>query len=313
MRRVLAVDGGQSTIRVLPPGTDVALEVAGVSHIDGDSVRGVATAIGEAWQRAGAPAVDRAMLGLTTAPTTDEARDRLCAMVAEVTGTPEVWLSDDAVTAHAGALSLGWGVSVTVGTGVACLVVPRGEDAALPRILGGHGFLLGDEGGATWIGREGIRSALRAWDGRGPSTALGPAVEARFGPLDGLADRIHRDARPIDTIARFAPEVLAIADAGDPVAGAIADAAVDELTVLIAAAVAAAGDDRAEVPVALGGRLVTPGASLRIRLDRAITTRLPATTVRSADASPLVGARLLGESTDPGPYAPLVYRWSSAA
>ena len=56
------------------------------------------------------------------------------------------------MTSHAGALSLGWGVSLVAGTGVACLAVPaEGE----PRIVGGHGYLLGDEGGAFWIGREG--------------------------------------------------------------------------------------------------------------------------------------------------------------
>ncbi|MBX3029744.1 MAG: ATPase [Chloroflexi bacterium] len=312
MRRVLAVDGGQSTIRVLSPGATEPVEVPGVGHLEGDSVVGVVTAIETAWRRAGAPTVDRAMLGLTTAPTTDADRDRLCGTVGTATGASDVWLADDSVTAHAGALSLGWGVSVTVGTGVACLVAPRGGDQ--PRILGGHGVLLGDEGGATWIGREAIRAALRAWDGRGPATALGPAVMARFGPLDGLADRIHRGERAVDTIARFAPEVLTIADSGDAVADAIVDAAVEELTLLIAAAVAAAVDvDPAGVPVALGGRLMTPGAPLRLRLDRALATRLPATPVRSADASPLMGARLLGGSDDPGRYTPLVYRWSSAA
>ena len=66
-----------------------------------------------------------------------------------------------------GALSLGWGVSVVAGTGVACLTVPA-DGAA--RIVGGHGYLIGDEGGAFWIGREGIRAALRAMDGRGAST-----------------------------------------------------------------------------------------------------------------------------------------------
>ncbi len=311
MRRVLAVDGGQSAIRVLVPGMEKAIEVAGVSHLDGDGVALVADAVGRAWQDAGAPAIDRAMLGLTTAPTTDAARDRLCDLVAVATGASEVWLADDAVTAHAGALSLGPGVSVTVGTGVACLVVPLDETA--PRLLGGHGFLLGDEGGATWIGREAIRAALRAWDGRGPATALEAAVTQRFGPLEGLADRIHRADRPIDDIARFAPVALAVAETGDAVAAGIVAMAVDELTLLITSAVAAAHSGPLDVPVALGGRLMTPGDPLRTRLERDVAMRLPTARVRSADSRPLMGARRLGGSVDPGPYAPLVYRWGRVA
>lgn len=37
--------------------------------------------------------------------------------IAEAIGAAEAWLADDAVTTHAGALSLGSGVSVTAGTG----------------------------------------------------------------------------------------------------------------------------------------------------------------------------------------------------
>ena len=44
------------------------------------------------------------------------------ARVGEAIGAAEVWVCDDAVTSHAGALSLRWGVSLTAGTGVACLV-----------------------------------------------------------------------------------------------------------------------------------------------------------------------------------------------
>ncbi|MFN8520937.1 MAG: hypothetical protein U0667_16440 [Chloroflexota bacterium] len=55
---------------------------------------------------------------------------RLCRHVNRVIGASDVWLADDTVTCHAGSLSLGWGVSITAGTGVACLVVPEGGRAA---------------------------------------------------------------------------------------------------------------------------------------------------------------------------------------
>src|SRR5689334_18804531 len=159
MGRVLGVDGGQSAIRLRHADTGRVIEVDGVSRLEGDTVDAVVRAVADGWARLGAPVTDRVVLGLTTAPTDTPSRDRLCAGVARATDASEVWLADDAVTTHAGALSGSWGVSVTVGTGVACLAVPRAGD---PCIIGGHGYLLGDEGGGFWIGREGLRAVLRA-------------------------------------------------------------------------------------------------------------------------------------------------------
>ena len=167
--RVLGVDGGQSGIRLRHSAEDRVTEVEGVSRGEGDVVAAVADAVAQGWRRGGYGAVDRVVLGLTTAPSDPDEADRLATMVAAATGAPEVWVADDAVTSHAGALSMGPGVSVVAGTGVACLALPRERE---PRIIGGHGFLLGDEGGGFWIGSRGLNAVLRAADGRGEPTAL---------------------------------------------------------------------------------------------------------------------------------------------
>ena len=308
MRQVLAIDGGQSAIRICHSSAADTVEVDGVSRLEGDTIGAVAAAVAEGWRRVGAPAAERAVLGLTTAPTDEPSRRRLCEAVAAMVQVPEVWLADDAVTAHAGALSSAWGSSVTVGTGVACLAMPQEGDA---RIIGGHGYLLGDEGGAYWIGREGIRAVLRALDRRGPETTLVEPAKRHFEGLEDLGDRLHSSERPVNTIARFAPAVMAAAADGDGVAFAIVEAAADELLVLVRSATQdmAPGDDR--VTVALGGRLLRPGL-LRDRLDEAIARELPAAASRSADGSPLDGALLLGQGEDPGRYRGLVYVWQSA-
>jgi glucosamine kinase len=176
-----------------------------------------------------------------------------------------------------------------------------------PRIIGGHGFLLGDEGGAFWIGREGLRAVLRAADGRGPSTALAGPASSRFDGLHDLGARLHAADRPVDSIARFAPDVLVEAEAGDAVASALVESAVDELVGLVESASAAVGDESA-VPVALGGRLLSEGP-LRRRLADALARRVPAADVRTADGSPLDGAMLLGAGEGPGRYAALVHVW----
>jgi N-acetylmuramic acid 6-phosphate etherase len=87
-----------------------------------------------------------------------------------------VAVTSDAVIAHAGALNGQPGVVLVVGTGVNALAIDA--DGAL-RSADGWGPWLGDEGGGAWIGAAGLRAALRAHDGRGPSTALLDAARER--------------------------------------------------------------------------------------------------------------------------------------
>jgi len=315
--RVLGVDGGQSGIRLRHSAGARIVEVVGVSRQEGDTVATVADAINRGWRDATFEPADRVVLGLTTAPTEPAECDRLCGLVGETTGATEVWVADDAVTSHAGALSLGWGVSLVAGTGVACLAVPESGE---PRIVGGHGFLLGDEGGAFWIGRQGVRAALRSGDGRGAPTSLTGAAERRFGALADLHVRLHDAQRPVNTIARFAPDVLAEAAAGDEVAGGILNEAAQELVLLARAGAAWAGRERAgaadrsgPVPFALGGRLLEPGSELRQRLDHLLAGESIDIAVRSADASPLDGALKLGLSGDASAYHGLVHLWTEGA
>jgi N-acetylglucosamine kinase-like BadF-type ATPase len=302
---VLAVDGGGSAIRIGADSTS-SVEVDPVAR-GGDAIEAVAAAIADGWRRLGSPPVDRAVLGLTTAPTDPADADRLAGLVANAIATREVWLADDAVTTHAGALSLGWGVSVTAGTGVACLAMPA---TGLPRIVGGYGFLLGDEGGAFWIGREALRAVLHARDGRAAPSGLEEAARARFGKLDDVHVRLHDDRAAAKTIAQFAQDVLEAAGSGLAAATAIVDEAADELCLLVVAAATHAGatpDVRA--PLALGGRLLEAGTSLRQSVEEKIAAAAVPVVPETARGVPLDGARLLGRESDPGRYASLVHVW----
>jgi glucosamine kinase len=304
---VLGVDGGQSGIRLRHSLGDRVVEIEGVSRLEGDTIAAVADAVAEGWRRGSFHRADLVVLGLTTAPADAGGCDRLCRLVGSATGAPQVWLADDAVTSHAGALSLGWGVSVVAGTGVACLAVP---EHGRPKIIGGHGYLLGDEGGGFWIGRRGLRAVLRSADGRGPHTALSGPAQRRFGALDDLPIRLHAADRPVNTIAQFAPDVLEAAAAGDAAASDIVGEAAQELLLVARTGAAWAGDRAVTVPLALGGRLLQPGTELRRRLlDLLARARLPIAP-RSADASALDGAVRLGLAGDPHAYAGLVHTWS---
>jgi len=160
-----------------------------------------------------------------------------------------VAVTSDAVIAHAGALDGAPGVVLIAGTGVVALAI--GADGTL-RTADGWGPWLGDEGGGAWIGAAGLRAALRAHDGRGPSTTLLDAARARFGAPETWPAQLTDAA----AVASFAPDVLAAE--GDAAAMAIVSAAAEAL----AATVRAAGDG----PVAMVGGLAGVEA-LRERLD----------------------------------------------
>ena len=316
MTAVLAVDGGQSGIRLRHSVGPQVVEAVGVSG-GGDSVAAVAEAIAIAWRSSGFPPVVRVVLGLTTAPVEPGEADRLCVLVAASTHSPEVWLADDTVTSHAGALTGAPGASLVVGTGVACLAVPKHGDA---RRFDGHGYLLGDEGAAFWIGRRALSDVLRDHDRSRTSTphalsALTTRAAARYGDLDGLAIRLHDSVAPVNEIAQFARDVQDAAGDGDDTAGDILDDAAARLFETAMAAVdylAAADQPDSTVSLALGGRMLEAGSPLRARLD-ALLAGKPDIVPRSADAEPIDGALLLGSADSPGRYRELTHLWKDGA
>ena len=85
----------------------------------------------------------------------------------------------------------------------------NGESSAR---AGGHGFLLGDEGSAYWIGRAAVRAALRFQDQMGGSEAIHRAViQAAGRSLDALIGDICTHPAERDRLTALAPAVTALA------------------------------------------------------------------------------------------------------
>ena len=299
---VLAVDGGQSTVRVRHSSGAMG-EARGVSWGGADTVTATAEAIVSAWHAAGSPAASVAVLGLTTVPEDAAECDRLTGLVAEALGSDRVLVCDDGITAHAGALGGAWGVVLTIGTGVACVARAREGRTTL---IGGHGYLLGDEGGGFWIGRAGIVAALRGAEGRGIPTELTSVAAATFGDLRTAHIRIHADPRAVDAIAQFAPAVIASARAGDAAARGIVDEALAELTDSARAGWAAAGSESA-TPLAIVGRM---GDRLRPQLDEALAVLGDLIDVREPVGDALDGALRLAEPETAAAYGNAVHTWT---
>ena len=196
----------------------------------------------------------------------------------------EVAVASDVVTAHAGALEGGAGTLLIAGTGAAAL----GVDDDGVRLIDGWGPDLGDFGGGSWIGREGIRATLRARDGLAGWSELNRMVRDHIAPAPDAIAWLAADIPVARQLATVAPLVLDAAVAGDAVAIGIAAQAVRLLT---ASAVAASA-----VPhlVIHGG--LTDHDWFRAELESFLTSAEREIVSAAGDA--LDGAALLARRTD---------------
>lgn len=154
--------------------------------------------------------------------------------------------ADDATIAQLGAFAGGPGIVVIAGTGsVAVGWVGSGRVTR----IGGHGFLLGDEGSSYWIGREAIVSALRSRDGTGPTNGLPALVEQASGTrLEELVIRVHSDTTDRTMVSKVAKK---LATATDPALRQILAAAAEHLIAMARSLRSTLGD----LPVAMVGEV----------------------------------------------------------
>jgi N-acetylglucosamine kinase-like BadF-type ATPase len=139
---------------------------------------------------------------------------------------------NDATIALRAEVPAGVGIGVICGSGTNVV----GFNAAGERVqIGGFGFAFGDSAGANHIGTFAMRHAWRAVDGRGPATALVPAIERFFG-VATLADVIENLYAGSIPWGRLAPLVFAVAEAGDGVARSILIEVGEELALAAGAA-----------------------------------------------------------------------------
>ena len=246
-RTVLVADIGKTTTRLAVWTNGVAFEPALAPGIAGLAADGGTAAAAERLQdcfdRISPRGYDAIAIGVAGAIAAPHAADELAHLLAARWKAPTC-VTSDVVTAHLGALSGGAGTILVAGTGaVAWSISDTGEH----RLADGRGPELGDLGSGYWIGRAGMRAALRALEGAGAATALAALWRSRQESIPD-ASASPGDADAIARVAGFARTVLESAAAGDVVAGEIVTLAIDEL---VATAVSAS---EPEDPVAtLGG------------------------------------------------------------
>jgi glucosamine kinase len=221
--RLLGIDAGGSGTRV------IMLERGQVTVLpDGPPMNALLTPglteyLGPIISAAGATAAGIGLPGVRLAGQADQIGQAL----ARRAGHP-VHVTGDPDAARCGAFLGAPGIVVIAGTGSVAL----GWDGERFARAGGHGFLLGDEGSAYWIGREAVRAALRFEEQAGGSELLHRTViQATGSGLDALISEVNKHPADRGRLAVLAPAVTAIAG-HDPEAQRIIRCAAGHLAAL---------------------------------------------------------------------------------
>jgi len=251
-------------------------------------------AIGQALSRTenvSRPAIAAACLGLAGGTGNQE----LIRQAAARLGIGEqIIVVSDVVIAFWGAITKGFGVVVVAGTGSCAYGVGlQGQTAR----AGGWGYLAGDEGSGYDVGRAGMRAALRAYDGRGPSTTLvgrlleffhvetvSRVIPALYHPADG-------DSKTF--VSAFAPLVVQAALEGDTVSQEILQDAGRELGLSAVAVARQLGLCDREFELGLVGGVFQAGDLIIAPLRDLVLQVAPKANVFISHRPPALGAARL--------------------
>lgn len=246
---MLALDAGQTGIkvRVRQGGGSEDILLPGIRTAE-PLLPQLAAAAREAFDRTGvrATAVAAGVSGLTSR----EADASALLTLLDGSSVREVALAHDSTTSFLGAMSDARGAVVAAGGGVVTLAVGRTEVARVD----GWGYLMGDAGSGFWIGREALAAVMRAYDGRGPETALRDVAQQHWPDLSEAYIDLQSSDDRVSTVASFAAQVARLASAGDEVARDISVRAGRELAHSVEAALGRVLDEGEPADVcAIGG------------------------------------------------------------
>jgi len=199
---------------------------------------------------------------------------------------------NDMLCSWAGSLACADGISVIAGTGS----MAYGEYFGRTARAGGWGELIGDEGSAYWIAREGMNLFSRMSDGRTPRGPLYDLVRTRFNlavDLDLCAHVYGEGAGARSAFAGFAPVVHDAAQAGDTAAAEIFHRGAYELVQCVRAVRRSLQvPDDVVLPVSNTGGVFQNGGLMLDAFRAALSTARPPFVYREPQYQPDIGAAL---------------------
>jgi N-acetylglucosamine kinase-like BadF-type ATPase len=300
-RLVLGVDGGNSKTDalLLDESRCVVASVRGptVSHQAVGMAEGMArlkALVDELRTAAGvgsAAIPAAAVLALAGADYPSDER-RLRAAIAPLGLATRVDVINDTWAGLRAGTDRGWGIVLICGSGTnAAGLAPDGRRWRFPAV----GEIAGDWGGGGDIGMEGLRAAVRAWDGRGPSTTLKERIPEAAGlrRVESLV-RVLYEGRTSLRVRSFAPVVFRAAMDGDAVARGVIDRQADELAAMAQAIARRLRLTRSDPDVVLAGAVFeTDDAAFFARLETGVRRAIPRARLVRCSRPPAHGAALL--------------------
>lgn len=294
MTLVIGIDGGGSTIRAAVVRDDLTILGDYTGGTANPSVIGreaaanlIQTAVRAAIQNAKVTAdqIDSVSIGVAGA-SNEHSEQWLRDVLAPVLPSSHMVPSSDLEIALVGARGERRGVLLLAGTGSAAYGV---NDAGESVLVGGWGYLLGDEGSGYWLGMQALIAVTHEAD-RGIASAFTRSLLSTLGleqPRD-LVGWLYRSASPRNReIAALAPIILQAAEANDSQAITMVDEAAVRLAAL---ATTAAQRLHLETPsfAYAGGLLENENI-----LSRQLCQRLNLTKFPQRLYPPVIGAALL--------------------
>ena len=201
-----------------------------------------------------------------------------------------VAVTHDAEAALYAGNAAGYGVVLIAGTGsVAYGRSPSGDEER----SGGWGYLIGDEGSAFWIGKEGLRAASYDFDGRGSPTAISRHLYRDLGVADfqGVLPLLYGRPHPAPAIVAATRAVAQANSEGDRVAANIIQRGARELARAVTIVAAKLG--LSDGPVYLAGGAFENVRALEQRVRQELLSALPRAAVEPIAEEPAMGAARL--------------------
>ena len=297
----LGVDGGgtktayaiidsHGRVRAQHVGPSVSHLIAGFAHAEHLLSEGIQAVLGKA--ELTAADLTFSFLGLPSYGEDSGTLDRLNGLPASVLASDRYRCDSDMVCSWAGSLACADGISVIAGTGSMAFGEYQGRTAR----SGGWGEIIGDEGSAYWIAREGMNLFSRMSDGRAVRGPLYDLVRQRLEittDLD-LCARVYGAAvNARSAFAQFAPLVHDAARAGDVQATSIFHRAAAELVgCVLATRRSLQIPEDVRVPVSHTGSVLEGATILIDAFKRGVATARVPLEYRAPKYSPDIGAAL---------------------
>lgn len=302
MTLVLGIDGGATKTHAIimnAAGEIVGEGFGGVGNYTVIGAQGAQQSFGDAVAAARRAAgldetpFDAAFLGL--ASVVSETDHRIIRNIAEALALapPErIGIDHDCRIALAGGLSGRPGIVQICGTGSSTFGMNAAGEGWR---VGGWGRTISDEGSAYWMGVEAMRAAVRAYDGRDGETALLAEVLdfLAIPHIDYIYQPLYVQGMNKTEIARLAPRVIRVAQAGDAKARQIIERGMALVAECVEAAAQKLGMAGAPVELALVGGIFNAGEITVGALTRAVARRLDDCTLVRPELAPVVGAGIL--------------------